>query len=155
MDNVVRRLRNVKRYADLVWVIPSVDPSPYLDAAVDRAFDKKQMCFIRGADMPSFPGRKVAEQLMQIRLTPYMEGVSRTLLRKQLLMRGAEEKRTGAEEKKEQGEEEEEEEEEEGQLVYFQDRWINTAAEPRGTGWIQYGHDWFRYRTSESSPTIW
>jgi hypothetical protein len=52
VDNVVKRLRNVKRYADLAFVIPSTDPSPYLDAAVDRSIPKHRMCFIRGDDMP-------------------------------------------------------------------------------------------------------
>ena len=46
-------------------------------------------------------------------------------------------------------------EEGEGTLIYLQGQWLNTAAEPPGTGWIQYGFDFFRYRTSESSPTIW
>ncbi len=49
VDNVVKRLRNVKRYADMVFVIPSTDPSPYLDAAVDRSIPKERMCFIRGS----------------------------------------------------------------------------------------------------------
>ena len=48
VDNVVKRLRNVKRYADMAFVIPSTDPSPYLDAAVDRSIPKHRMCFIRG-----------------------------------------------------------------------------------------------------------
>ena len=68
VDNVVKRLRNVKRWADQVWVIPSTDPSPYLDGVVDRSFRKDQMLFMRGADMPQFPGRVIAEQVMEIKV---------------------------------------------------------------------------------------
>ena len=139
VDNVVKRLQNVKKYADQVFVIPSTDPSPYLDGAVDRSIPKEKMCFIRGADMPKFPGRSIAEQVMEIKLLPYTEGVSSTMLRKKLTERveGQDYGFSG------------------GNLIWFQGTWINIASEPPGTGWVQYGSDYFRFRTSESSPTIW
>lgn len=139
VDNVVKRMRNVKKYCDQVFVIPSVDPSPYLDAAVDRSVPKNRMCFIRGADMPNFPGRGIAEQLMEVKLTPYTEGVSSTMLRAKLTERNLSSSYRFSD----------------GAMIWFQDSWINTAAEPAGTGWIEYGSDYYRYRTSESSPTIW
>lgn len=139
VDNVVKRMRNVKKYCDQVFVIPSTDPSPYLDAAVDRSIPKENMCFIRGADMPNFPGRIIAEQLMQIKLTPYTEGVSSTMLRAKLT------ERTEGDSYRFSG----------GTYIWYHDGWINTSAEPVGTAWIEYGFDYYRYRTSESSPTIW
>ncbi len=78
VNNTVKRLQDVKRWADIVFVIPSVDPSPYLDAVVDRYAREwwcrpaltlcansncGKICFMRGDDMPQFPGRVVAERL--------------------------------------------------------------------------------------------
>ena len=40
---------------------------------------------MRGDDMPQFPGRGVCEELMPIKLLPYTQGVSSTMLRAELL----------------------------------------------------------------------
>jgi bifunctional ADP-heptose synthase (sugar kinase/adenylyltransferase) len=48
VDNTVKRLQNVKRWADVVFVIPSTDPSPYLDAVVDRKWGR--LCYMRGKE---------------------------------------------------------------------------------------------------------
>lgn len=87
IENTVRRVRNVKRFADQVFVIPSTDPSAYLDAIVDRSVPHNKMVFIRGADMPNFPGKEIAEALMDIVFLPYTEGISSTMLRARLLER--------------------------------------------------------------------
>jgi hypothetical protein len=79
--------------------------------------------------MPNFPGRVIAEQLMEIKLTPYTEGVSSTMLRAKLTERveGDSYSLSG------------------GTNILFHGEWINTAAEPIGTGWIPYGVDFYRY----------
>jgi hypothetical protein len=41
-----------------------------------------------------------------------------------------------------------------GTSIYFHDSWIDTTREPDGTAWIKYGFDYYRYKTSDSSPTI-
>ncbi len=75
---------------------------------------------------------------MQIHLTPYMEGVSSTMLRAKLTERveGDADALSG------------------GIWIFFQNEWQNTAALPPGTGWICYGVDYFRYRVTDISPTI-
>jgi hypothetical protein len=84
--------------------------------------------FPGSADMPQFPGRVIAEQLMEIKLTPYTEGVSSTMLRAKLTERveGDSYSLSG------------------GTNILFHGEWINTAAEPMGTGWIPYGVDFYR-----------
>jgi hypothetical protein len=39
--------------------------------------------YLRGDDMPDFPCRDVVERLMPIKLLPYTEGISTSLLRKE------------------------------------------------------------------------
>ncbi|KAL6063948.1 Cytidyltransferase, variant 3 [Balamuthia mandrillaris] len=85
IDPLEKRLANVAKYADRAFVIPSTDPTPYLAAIID----KKEAAFsvyMRGNDMPTFPGRQLIEKLgMRIHLFPYTSSVSSTMLREKLL----------------------------------------------------------------------
>ena len=62
----------------------STDPAPYLRCCVHLKPDETAL-YVRGNDMPQFPGRNVCEQLMSIQLLPYTQGVSSSALRAQLL----------------------------------------------------------------------
>ena len=77
------RIQNVKRYADHVYVIPSTDPTPYLKAMIRPDDNINNACYIRGDDMPNFPGKKVIERKLAIRYLPYQKGVSSTHIRKE------------------------------------------------------------------------
>ena len=67
-----------------MFVISSTDPSPYLHCCVHLQ-EGQTALYVRGDDMPHFPGRSVVEPLMPIKLLPYTQGVSSTMLRAQLL----------------------------------------------------------------------
>jgi cytidyltransferase-like protein len=172
IDNTVRRVRNCKQYADIVFVIPSTDPSPYLDAIVDRYVPKHKMAFIRGADMPNFPGRDIAEALMEIQFLPYTEGVSSTMLRNRLT------ERRRASRAGDDDEEEDVPEEPatpapasrrsagggggggaDGELkktdsllefnprvwLRFNNEWVRSDRPLPGTAWVSYGHEFYRH----------
>ena len=65
-------------------MVSSTDPSPYIRCCVHLDEGQKAL-YVRGDDMPHFPGRGVVEPLMPIKLLPYTQGVSSTMLRAQLL----------------------------------------------------------------------
>ena len=82
IDNLERRIANVKPFYDQVFVIPSTDPTPYLRAMVsDQDVREGTCCYVRGADMPRFPGREFVESVMPVYLLPRSEGVSSSLVR--------------------------------------------------------------------------
>ena len=66
-----------------VFVVSSTDPSPYIRCCVHLKSGQKAL-YVRGDDMPQFPGRSVCEELMSIKLLPYTRGVSSTVLRARL-----------------------------------------------------------------------
>lgn len=84
IDNTERRMENVKKYADQVFAVSSTDPAPYLRCCVHLKPGQTAL-YVRGDDMPQFPGRGLCEQLMSIQLLPYTHGVSSTALRAQIL----------------------------------------------------------------------
>jgi cytidyltransferase-like protein len=153
IDNTVRRLRNVKRHADVVFVIPSTDPSPYLDGVIDRSVPRDRMCYMRGSDMPQFPGRPIAEQLMHVRLFPYTEGVSSSLLRKKLLERrssvDSDDRAAATARPRGSGAGSDD-----ATFLRCNGEWIHTSLEPDGVAWVRSGHDYYKFVTSVNSPTI-
>jgi hypothetical protein len=84
---IAQRLAAVAQYADHVFVVNSTDPTSSLhDAIVQHAggvdlplFDR--CIYMRGRDMPAFPGRGLVEPIMHIELVDYTEGVSSTMIR--------------------------------------------------------------------------
>jgi len=82
VDPLAKRMQNVKKYADIVFAIPDTDPTPYILSAIT---EDKNSVFVRGDDMPNFPSRSSVEQLMDVRLIPYTDGISSTALRNKLL----------------------------------------------------------------------
>lgn len=77
------RMENVKKYADIVYSIPDKDPTFYLKCVVNDLDNKENACFVRGADMPNFPGREFVEEKISIKFLPYTEGVSSTKIREE------------------------------------------------------------------------
>jgi hypothetical protein len=58
------------------------DPTSFLRDAINEYLkDGKTGIYVRGDDMPNFPGRSLVEKHMPIQLVPYTQGVSSTLLR--------------------------------------------------------------------------
>ena len=84
-ENVYTRMDNVKTFADLVYVIPHRDPTFFLNNVISDDDNKKNSCFIRGNDMPNFPGRQIIEDKIDIILLPYTGGISSTEIRKSKL----------------------------------------------------------------------
>ena len=79
VDKLEDRMRMVKCHADVVYTIPSTNPTPFLRAVIPR---HGTACFIRGEDMPNFPGRDYLETIsMPIFMLPRSDGVSSSLLR--------------------------------------------------------------------------
>ena len=81
VDSTEKRMLNVKEHADEVFCIAGTDPSNYIKSIVSIA-ENETAFYIRGDDMPFFPGREVVEKLMPIKLLPYTQGVSSTQIRK-------------------------------------------------------------------------
>ena len=75
------RMENVKKFADVVYVVPDKDPTFFLKSVIGDYDSKENACFVRGIDMPNFPGREIVEGKMAIKLVPYTEGVSSTQIR--------------------------------------------------------------------------
>lgn len=65
-------------------MVSSTDPAPYLRCCVHLE-EGQTALYVRGDDMPQFPGREVCEEMMPVKLLPYTQGVSATMLRAQLL----------------------------------------------------------------------
>jgi cytidyltransferase-like protein len=84
---IEQRVAAVAQYADHVFVVNSTDPTPALhDAIVKHAGDVDLPLFdnciyMRGRDMPAFPGRGLVEPIMRIELVDYTEGISSTMIR--------------------------------------------------------------------------
>ncbi len=60
-------MENIKKYADVVFAIPSADPTPYILAAIPP--DIESGVYIRGDDMCNFPSRHAVERLLDVSTT--------------------------------------------------------------------------------------
>ena len=82
IDNLEKRMENVKPYVDQIYVIPSTDPGPYIKAMVSEAdIEQGQCCYARGDDMLQFPSRPWVESKMPIHFVPRTESCSSSLIR--------------------------------------------------------------------------
>eukprot|EP01136_Pigoraptor_vietnamica_P042373 Opistho-1_new@16466 len=91
IDSTATRAANVAKYADQVFIVAGTNPSEFIEkvvleniAAVGGSHNHSAV-YIRGDDMPHFPGRQTVERYMPVLLLPYTQGVSSTYLRQQLL----------------------------------------------------------------------
>ena len=58
IDNIDTRMKNLKPFADQVYVIPSTDPLQYIQSMVsDQDIANGSCCYARGDDMLNFPSR--------------------------------------------------------------------------------------------------
>lgn len=88
VDPLEKRMANLKKHVDQVYVIPATDPTPYISAAIDRN-KVAESCYLRGDDMPHFPARGLIEELgMDVVFVPYTQGVSSTQLRNEMIKNG-------------------------------------------------------------------
>lgn len=83
-QDINQRIKNIAKYTNDIHVIHSTDPSEILQSVIDKKLNKNQMIYIRGDDMPNFPGRDIVEQYMNVLFKPYKQGVSSTEIRKSL-----------------------------------------------------------------------
>ncbi len=60
-------MENIKKYADVVFAIPSADPTPYILAAIPPNIESG--VYIRGDDMCNFPSRYAVEELLDVSTT--------------------------------------------------------------------------------------
>lgn len=84
IDGTIKRMSNVKQYADIVFCIHGTDPNPFLKFIYDDNEAVNSM-YVRGDDMPDFPAKKFIEKVMPIHFLPYTENISTTKIRKELL----------------------------------------------------------------------
>lgn len=75
------RMENIKKYADIVFVVPSTDPSFYLNCVISDDSNKHNSCYIRADDMPNFPGKDIVEGRVSLIFLPYTHGISSTMIR--------------------------------------------------------------------------
>lgn len=80
-ESLTIRMHNVKTYADIVYVIPSTDPTLFIQMIDDKNENSK--CYIRADDMRNFPGIEYVSSVMPIIYLPYTKGVSSTQIRKE------------------------------------------------------------------------
>ncbi len=83
-QSIETRMGNVKQIADIVYVIPSVDPTFFLRCVLQDVDTKENACFIRANDMPNFPGREFVENRISVDFVPYTDGISSTMIRQEL-----------------------------------------------------------------------
>lgn len=82
IDNLETRMKNVKPYADQIYVIASTDPLLYIKSMVsDQDVANGSCCYARGDDMLNFPARPWVESVMPVHFVPRTEGCSSTLIR--------------------------------------------------------------------------
>ncbi|GMH54651.1 hypothetical protein TrLO_g10970 [Triparma laevis f. longispina] len=82
IDNLEKRMANLKPHVDMIYVIPSTDPMPYIQMAVsDQDIEQGLCCYARGDDMLEFPGRTWVESVMPVHFLPRTEGCSSSLIR--------------------------------------------------------------------------
>jgi cytidyltransferase-like protein len=82
IDTLEVRMRNVKPFVDQLYVIPSTDPLPYIQAAVSsQDIEMGTVCYARGDDMLNFPAREWVESVMPVYFVPRTESCSSTLIR--------------------------------------------------------------------------
>jgi cytidyltransferase-like protein len=82
IDNLETRMKNVKPFADQIFVIPSTDPELYLKSMVsEHDILAGKCCYARGDDMLQFPGREWCESVMPVHFVPRTESCSSTLIR--------------------------------------------------------------------------
>ena len=75
------RMRNVRKYADHVFIIPDPDPTFYLKSIVGPNDNKENSCFVRADDNLNFPGKEFIEKTISIEFVPYTLGISATQIR--------------------------------------------------------------------------
>lgn len=79
------RLANVGKYVDLALPVCNTDPSNSLESFIRENIHAKQFVFIRGNDMPGFPGKRVLEMFrIPIVFKEYNYTVSSTAIRARL-----------------------------------------------------------------------
>lgn len=82
IDNLDVRMKNVKPFADQIYVIPSTDPLKYTQSMVsDQDIANGSCCYARGDDMLNFPSREWVESVMPVHFVPRTESCSSTLIR--------------------------------------------------------------------------
>lgn len=82
IDNLDVRMKNVKPFADQIYVIPSTDPLKYIQCMVsDQDIANGSCCYARGDDMLNFPSREWVESVMPVHFVPRTEACSSTLIR--------------------------------------------------------------------------
>lgn len=79
------RMQNVKKYADVVFIIPDTEPSFYLNCVLHDEDNLENACFVRADDMPNFPGKLIVENRISLLFLPYTEGISSTIIREKLI----------------------------------------------------------------------
>lgn len=80
-EDLQTRMSKVKKFCDIVYVIPHKDPTFFLKCIVRDDDTNETACFIRGDDMPNFPGKEFINSKMSIKYLPYTTGISSTQIR--------------------------------------------------------------------------
>ena len=62
IDNELIRMKNVKKYAEHVYLIKGTDPTPFIQLMLNQKDNKESSCYIRGDDMKEFPSREFVEK---------------------------------------------------------------------------------------------
>lgn len=82
-NTLMERIARLRPHVDSVFVIPHTDPTVFLEAIVSpQDIEAGVTCFVRGEDMPAFPGRRWVEGVMPVHLLPRYEGVSSTMVKR-------------------------------------------------------------------------
>jgi cytidyltransferase-like protein len=83
-QDVTTRMTNVKTLADIVYIIPTRDPSFYLESMIRLDDNKHNACFVRADDNLNFPGKHIVNDKIDLIFLPYTKGISSTQIRKNM-----------------------------------------------------------------------
>lgn len=81
------RINKLKPYVDYIFIIPSTNPSQYLENIINKNDNMINSCYIRGDDMIDFPGKQIIINRISLMYLPYTKGISSTYIRKQKLLK--------------------------------------------------------------------
>jgi cytidyltransferase-like protein len=80
-QNINIRMKNLKKYTDIVYLISDTDPTFYIKM-IHNNNNKLKQCFIRANDNINFPGIEFVKNNMEIKYLPYTKEISSSLIRK-------------------------------------------------------------------------
>ena len=80
-QDILIRVKNLKKHVDHVYIISDTDPSLFLYSIISKYDNKNNACFVRADDNINFPGINIINGIISIKYLPYTQNISSTIIR--------------------------------------------------------------------------